>query len=144
MNRGLHFRHILSDKTGTITENNLCVEKLCTPETVIPLDSNTHPVFPSVESLLLNMITNHSALTVSNPSIQDSHAFLDCISFGQSHSFSRFEFSRSFSEIRICSFDDELKMQETALLQPHNKEQGTQVFCSSQDERVFDIGFDYL
>ena len=85
------------------------------------------------------MITNHSALTVSNPSIQDSHAFWDCISFGQSRSLSKFELSRSFSEIRICSFDDELKMQETALLQPQNREQGTQVFCSSQDERVFDI-----
>ena len=136
---------ICSDKTGTITENNLCVVKFCTREASHELDSSVSSSLGSVKPLLLNMILNHSALSIANPSVHDSNAFLDCLSVGQSRSFSKCEpanikyepsFSSSFSELRICSFDEELKMQEVALLPSKSCESNTQVFCSSQDERV--------
>lgn len=141
----LRVRHILSDKTGTITENNLCVVEFCTRETSYGMDSSVSSSLPSVKPLLLNMILNHSALSITNPSVHDSNAFLDCLSVGQSRSFSKCEssilkiepsFSKSFSEIRICSFDEELRMQEMSLLPSKSCDSNTQVFCSSQDERV--------
>lgn len=141
----LRVRHVLSDKTGTITENNLCVVEFCTREASYDMDSSVSSSIPSVRPLLLNMILNHSALSITNPSIHDSNAFLDCLSVGQSRSFSRCEssivkiepsLSESFSELRICSFDEELRMQEMSLLPSKSCESNTQVFCSSQDERV--------
>lgn len=144
----LLFSHILSDKTGTITENNLCVVEFCTRQSAHVMDSTVSSSIPSVKPLLMNMILNHSALSIANPSTHDSNAFLDCLSMGQSRSFSKCEppnlknepsLSSSFSELRICSFDDELKMQEVALLPSKSCDFNTQVFCSSQDERVLNI-----
>lgn len=86
----------------------------------------------SLALLLLNMTVNHSALSIHNrDSIQPS---------------SSKDTSSSFSEIRVLSITDELQSQEQALLehQSTNHDLVTQVFCSSQDERVTNIIFSGL
>ena len=132
-------RHILSDKTGTITENNLRVVALTTPLHEFSLidshsnDSLTQSADPCLSRLLLNMLTNHSALSIKNTSSSDLTEFANSISYAQSQScVDSLTKSSSFSELCITSLPDD---------QPCNwiqePEEEVQVFCSSQDERVW-------
>ena len=130
-------RHILSDKTGTITANNLQVASISTRQAEYSL-MYTHLTAPaeedqSIHSLLLNMVTNHSALSISHPNSMDLVEFADSISYAQSQSVSRSSYSGSFSEIHVNSIPDQIAISSISV----EKEGGdVQVFCSSQDERV--------
>lgn len=85
-------RHILSDKTGTITENNLRVVALATPLHEFSLGNlqSTNAIEPSTDPclsmLLLNMLTNHSALSIKNTVSSDLTEFMNSISHAQSQS----------------------------------------------------------
>lgn len=149
-------RHILSDKTGTITSNNLRVISIATREKEYSLTHPSAPLSssgdPSLHALLLNMLTNHSALSINHTEATDLIEFTDSISHAQSMSIVKSPVdSSSLSEIYIC---DSLEEVPTNFL-PTNSEDANananandehlehldnqytqQVFCSSQDERV--------
>lgn len=134
----LTYRHILSDKTGTITENNLRVVALATPSQEFSLCDlqSTTLINPSTDSclsmLLLNMLTNHSALSIKNTASSDLTEFMNSISVAQSQSFvDSLTKSSSFSELCITSLTEN---SSPDWMQP--QEEDIQVFCSSQDERV--------
>lgn len=131
-------RHILSDKTGTITENNLRVVALATPLHEFSLGNlqSTNAIDPSTDPclsmLLLNMLTNHSALSIKNTVSSDLTEFMNSISHAQSQSLvDSLTKSSSFSELCITSLAENSSHD---WIQP--QEEDIQVFCSSQDERV--------
>ena len=131
--------HILSDKTGTITKNNLKAVSVCTTTREIPinneyLSSGAMALDDDAHRLLLNMITNHSALSIATE-VADLPPFSSSISLQQS---SRPKTmlslpSSSFSEIRIVSASEEWRSQSRS---SYSSAEDMQVFCSSQDERV--------
>lgn len=131
--------HILSDKTGTITKNNLKAVSVCTTTREIPinneyLSSGAMALDDDAHRLLLNMITNHSALSIATE-VADLPPFSSSISLQQS---SRPKTmlslpSSSFSEIRIVSALEEWRSQSRS---SYSSAEDMQVFCSSQDERV--------
>ena len=148
--------HVLSDQTGTITQNNLRVVRLCTPSRELPVHnsfmSSAGVVLDAEASLLLlNMLTNHSALSIATASSDDVPP-CSAISLQQSisrqPSFSRqpsttLKSSRlllptsSFSELRIITSSEERTSQDhPPLASPTSPTDHVQVFCSSQDERV--------
>ena len=99
---------------------------------------STHPVVPagddlSIHALLLNMVTNHSALSINHPDSMDLVEFTDSISYAQSHSVSRSSYSYSFSEIHVNSIPDQIALSP---VMTEKDGEDVQVFCSSQDERV--------
>ena len=82
--------------------------------------------------LLLNMLTNHSALSIKNTVSSDLTEFMNSISHAQSQSFvDSLTKSSSFSELCITSLAENSSHD---WIQP--QEEDIQVFCSSQDERV--------
>ena len=148
--------HVLSDKTGTITQNNLRVVRLCTPSRELPVHNSfmsSAGVALDAEAslLLLNMLTNHSALSIATASSDDVPP-CSAISLQQSisrqPSFSRqpsttLKSSRlllpssSFSELRIITSSEERTSQDPpSFASPASPTDHVQVFCSSQDERV--------
>lgn len=121
-------RHVLSDKTGTITENNLQVVSIQSLSSEIPISNHFYChgrmiIEEPLHTLLLNMTVNHSALSISNCDYDQVSTKDD---------------SFSFSEIRVVSLTEDLSSQEQSLLehQSTNHSLATQIFCSSQDERV--------
>lgn len=160
--------HVLSDKTGTITQNNLRVVRLCTPSRELPVHNSfmsSAGVALDAEAslLLLNMLTNHSALSIATASSDDvppcsAISLQQSISRQQStscqQSISRQSStsrqpsttlksshlllpSSSFSELRIITSSEERSTQDhPPLASPASPTDHVQVFCSSQDERV--------
>ena len=148
--------HVLSDKTGTITQNNLRVVRLCTPSRELPVHnsfmSSAGVVLDAEASLLLlNMLTNHSALSIATASSDDVPP-CSAISRQQSISLQQSTSrqpsttlksshlllpSSSFSELRIITSSEERTSQDPPpLASPTSPTDHVQVFCSSQDERV--------
>lgn len=148
--------HVLSDKTGTITQNNLRVVRLCTPSRELPVHnsfmSSAGVVLDAEASLLLlNMLTNHSALSIATASSDDVPP---CSAISLQQSISRQQStsrqpstslkssrlllpSSSFSELRIITSSEERTSQDhPPLVSPASPTDHVQVFCSSQDERV--------
>ena len=126
-------RHVLSDKTGTITENNLRVVSLATPTREYDLKNAISESDKALSLLLLNMISNHSALSIRNTVSSDLTDFACSISQAQSKTHMESPLrSSSFSEIIITSNAEEGSRE---WIQPISQE-NVQVFCSSQDERV--------
>ena len=127
-------RHVLSDKTGTLTENNLQVVRIqsLTKEITISnefFSQGTVHIDKETNLLLLNMTTNHSALSIPNHYSNESLQHTDSI---------------SFSDIVVISNEDEYyEQQELLCHQSKNHDLISQIFCSSQDERVF-IQFDFF
>lgn len=125
-------RHVLSDKTGTITENNLRVVALATPTKEYSLKGAVNDSDAALSLLLLNMITNHSALSIRNTASSDLADFACSISHAQSKTLLESPRLSSFSEIIIASNAEESPREWI----PPVSEDNVQVFCSSQDERV--------
>ena len=127
-------RHVLSDKTGTLTENNLQVVRIqsLTKEITISneyFSQGTVHIDKETNLLLLNMTINHSALSIPNHYSNESLQHTDSI---------------SFSDIVVISNEDEYyEQQELLSHQSKNHDLISQIFCSSQDERVF-IQFDFF
>lgn len=112
-------RHILSDKTGTLTENNLQVISIQSLTGEYPVQNVFYSqgrtgIDEATHHLLLNMTVNHSALSIQTTDSKES--------------------SSSFSEIRVTSVQEELH--EFSNHESINHNTCAQVFCSSQDERV--------
>lgn len=129
-------RHVLSDKTGTITENNLRVVSLATPTKEYDLVNLRNDADAQLSLLLLNMVSNHSALSIRNAVSSDLTDFACSISQAQSKTLMESPHrSSSFSEIIIASNAEESSHE---WIQPISEE-NVQVFCSSQDERVFPL-----
>lgn len=128
INSAFIIRHVLSDKTGTITENNLQVVSIRSLSSEISINNEFYChgrmiIDESFHELLLNMTVNHSALSISNRDYDQVYTKDE---------------SASFSEIRVVSLTEELSSQEQSLLehQSTNHDLATHIFCSSQDERV--------
>ena len=155
--------HVLSDKTGTITQNNLRVVRLCTPSRELPVHNSfmsSAGVALDAEAslLLLNMLTNHSALSIataysddvppcSTISLQQSTSRQPSISRQQSTTLKSSRLllpSSSFSELRIITSTEERSTQDhPPLASPASPTDHVQVFCSSQDERVASLSLSH-
>ena len=131
----------MSDKTGTITANNLQVASISTRQAEYSL-IDTHLAVStgedhSIHSLLLNMVTNHSALSINHPNATDLVEFSDSISFAQSHSVSRssYSFSYSFSEIHVNSIPEQISISPTLM----EKKEEEVKFCLEMKRMLQDI-----